>query len=140
MNYLDKCKEEWKDIIFKSLKSKADEINRVQLIMEIPPQPEMGDIAFPMFPFAKYLRTAPQKIAEELAGEIKASGEELPGSAAAMGPYVNIFLKKESIIENIINEIINKKEKYGITENLSGRKIMCEAAARRGLGGRSLDQ
>ncbi|MEO0650859.1 MAG: arginine--tRNA ligase, partial [Planctomycetota bacterium] len=39
-----------------------------------PPKPEMGDLAFPCFPLAKALKTAPPKIAAELAEKVEASG------------------------------------------------------------------
>ena len=40
------------------------------VVMEPPPQVELGDFAIPMFPFAKPLRSAPLKIAEAIRAEI----------------------------------------------------------------------
>jgi arginyl-tRNA synthetase len=40
------------------------------VVMEQPPQVELGDFAIPMFPFAKPLRSAPLKIAETIRTEI----------------------------------------------------------------------
>jgi arginyl-tRNA synthetase len=40
------------------------------VVMEQPPQVELGDFAIPMFPFAKPLRSAPLKIAEAIRAEI----------------------------------------------------------------------
>jgi arginyl-tRNA synthetase len=40
------------------------------VVLEQPPQVELGDFAIPMFPFAKPLRSAPLKIAEAIRAEI----------------------------------------------------------------------
>ncbi len=126
MNHLDKCKEEWKEIITQSLLAKNKNISRAQVVMEVPPKPEMGDIAFPMFPFAKVFKKAPVEIAEEIIENIKSLEKKLQGTASASGPYVNIYLNRGELSENIITDVLNKKENFGITESLKGRKIMCE--------------
>ena len=36
-------------------------------LLEVPPEPKLGDYAFPCFRFAKALRMAPPKIAQTLA-------------------------------------------------------------------------
>lgn len=46
----------------------ADEI--VGMI-EVPPQSDMGDLAFPCFSLSKALKKAPMAIATEVAGELK---------------------------------------------------------------------
>ena len=38
----------------------------VSSLLEVPPQPELGDFAFPCFTLAKTFKKAPQAIAEEL--------------------------------------------------------------------------
>jgi arginyl-tRNA synthetase len=40
------------------------------IVIEQPPNVELGDFAIPTFPFAKSLRSAPLKIAEEIRGEV----------------------------------------------------------------------
>jgi arginyl-tRNA synthetase len=40
------------------------------IVIEQPPKVELGDFAIPTFPFAKSLRSAPLKIAEEIRGEV----------------------------------------------------------------------
>jgi arginyl-tRNA synthetase len=41
-----------------------------KIIIEQPPKIELGDLAIPIFPFAKPLRMAPLKIAEAIRAEI----------------------------------------------------------------------
>lgn len=56
-----------------------------------PPDPKMGDFAFPCFRLAKALRKPPPAIAAELASSIDTSG--IVESAQAAGPYVNVRLR-----------------------------------------------
>ena len=37
-----------------------------ELTLQKPPKPEMGDIAFPLFTYAKALKSSPQQIAQTL--------------------------------------------------------------------------
>ncbi|HEY0135646.1 MAG TPA: arginine--tRNA ligase [Nannocystis sp.] len=56
-----------------------------------PPDPAMGDLAFPCFKLAKALRKGPPQIAAELATKL-ASQTGLIAQATAAGPYVNLRL------------------------------------------------
>jgi len=63
-------KEPWKKIIANALNTLmqkagagSNPVTPDQVIAEIPPNPEMGDIGFPMFGFAKTLRKGPPQIA-----------------------------------------------------------------------------
>ena len=54
------------------------------IIPGIPPKPELGDVAFPMFVYAKKLRSAPPKIAADVAAKI----QEQPGlQILTAGPW-----------------------------------------------------
>ncbi len=53
-----------------------------------PPKADMGDFAFPCFRLAKALRSAPPKIAAQIAEAVDASG--VIASASVAGPYVNV--------------------------------------------------
>ena len=65
----------------------ADELNTW---LETPPNPEMGDFAFPCFKLAKTLRKAPPVIAAELAAAFKLP--EGVAKAEPSGGYVNFYL------------------------------------------------
>ena len=88
------------DILKKELK--ADRI-----ILEIPPNPQLGDYAFPCFG----LKRNPKEIANELSKKIKIKG--LIKEIKAVGPYLNFYIDKQKIAEKLIKDIINKKEKFG---------------------------
>lgn len=66
----------------------------VQDALAAPPDPAMGDLAFPCFKLAKALRKAPPQIAADLAARLTAA-DAAPGiiaRAAVAGAYVNLHL------------------------------------------------
>ncbi|MEN8149600.1 MAG: arginine--tRNA ligase, partial [Planctomycetota bacterium] len=69
-------------------------------LVETPKDSKMGDYAFPCFRLAKELRSAPPKIAAELAGEF--AGTALVTSAEAAGPYVNFRLDRTAYCEAVL--------------------------------------
>jgi len=66
-------------------------------LVETPKDPKMGDYAFPCFRLAKELRSAPPKIAADLAA--KFAGTDRVTSAEAAGPYVNFRLDRTAFCE-----------------------------------------
>ena len=112
---------DYKKIISERIKEYVDlELGFIEKLIEIPPQPEMGDYAFPCFQLAKTLRKAPQMIAEDLVNKIDKSGFE---RIENVGPYLNFFVDKATLIKNTIEEVINKGEKYGCSEVGKGKTI-----------------
>ena len=65
-------RETWHDLIESVLRDMAVEAGipapeAGMLIAETPPKPEMGDIAFPLFPFARAFKKAPPVLASTVA-------------------------------------------------------------------------
>lgn len=89
-------------------------------LLEKPKTAQHGDIAFPAFALAKHLRKAPQVIAGEIV-------EQLPQEAfekiEVVGPYINFFLKKDSVSEEILREILEKGADYGNQMTGEGRNV-----------------
>ncbi len=128
---MEDIKITWQKIILENLNKikpeSCDEIKLEALNMEVPPNPEMGDIAFPLFLFAKTFRKAPVKIAEELLNSINESTDTSKyGTAKAVGPYLNIFLAKTEMASSILNKILDENENYGKSNILEQEKIMVE--------------
>lgn len=100
----------------------ADQITAetVYDMLETPPNPSMGDIAFPCFQLAKALRKAPPLIAAELAGEV--SGAPIR-EAKAVGPYLNLFLDQESVARDVIGTILTQGSAYGSRDIGQGRNV-----------------
>ncbi|NTV24251.1 MAG: arginine--tRNA ligase [Nanoarchaeota archaeon] len=85
--------------------------------IEVPPNTDLGDYAFPCFSLAKELKKSPIAIAQELAGKIKP--DSYISSAKATGPYVNFFVKKESLSEKVLKDVFEKKKRYGANDKKS---------------------
>ncbi len=91
-------------------------------LLETPPNREMGDVAFPCFSLAKIFRKSPQIIAEELSGKVK---DEMI-SAKATGAYLNFYFNRAKFAVNLIEQILEQKEKYGESKVGEGKNIVVD--------------
>lgn len=78
--------------------------------LEAPKSSQLGDVAFPTFTLAKALRKAPQQIAADIVATINQEGFE---KVVATGPYVNFFLDKVSTSQDILSDVLSKKNTFG---------------------------
>ncbi len=93
------------------------------LISEVPPSIELGDICYPMFKYAKALRSSPVKIAELV---IKAIVKpDFVERFEIKGAYINVFLNRLSIAGPFLKNIIDKGLIYGKSES-NNRSVMIE--------------
>ncbi len=94
---------------------------------EIPPDPAMGDVGFPMFAFAKAVRMGPPAIAGEVVKILLANPAALAlGTSKQVGPYVNVFLAKGNVAGKILSDILSSGDAFGRTGTLAGKRIMVE--------------
>ncbi|MDR2535815.1 MAG: arginine--tRNA ligase [Treponema sp.] len=102
-------------------------IETAQIIVEIPPKLEMGDLGFPMFSFAKVLKKGPpciaQGVAAKLAEEKRNSAE---GTFTAEGPYVNVRLNRGKAAAEVLEKLLDEHTPYCRPETLKGSRIMVE--------------
>ena len=113
--------DEFKEEIIKFLK-KETKLESIEL--EVPPNSEMGDYAFPCFVLAKEWKKAPNEIAQELSKKFKPT--KLINEAKPMGPYLNFFVNKGKITEETIREVLKQKDKYGSGNIGKNKKILLE--------------
>ena len=85
-------------------------IDDILSMFEYPPDSNLGDIAFPCFKLSRILRKAPPVIAKEISEKFKS---DVVAKAEAVNGYLNIFVTNDYLINNVLYEIENKKEKYG---------------------------
>ena len=106
--------------------SKASEIDENELYgyLEVPPNKEMGDYAFPCFKLAKTLKKAPPAIATELKEKIICN--EYIKDVQIAGGYLNFFINEESMIEEVLKSIDEQKESYGSSNIGEGKNIIVE--------------
>jgi arginyl-tRNA synthetase len=98
-----------------------------RIIAEVPPNPEMGDIGFPMFSYAKLLRRGPPQIAGQVCVRLAAERTGAGGSFEAQGPYVNVRLDRPAIVQEILGEVLAGGDfTFGRPGTLTGKKVMVE--------------
>lgn len=105
------------DLITDSIKELDRET--VSRILEIPPQEDMGDFAFPCFQLTKIFRKAPNIIAQEVAEKIKKT--DFVSKTAAMGPYVNFFIDRTMFVSEMLKQV--SVDNYGSSEIGCGKTI-----------------
>jgi arginyl-tRNA synthetase len=80
------------------------DIETVVAMIEMPPNPEMGDLAFPCFTLAKTLKKAPQVLASEIVFQIDSNLGEQFSKVHAVGPYVNVFVNMSDYVKEVLVE------------------------------------
>ncbi|WP_048715646.1 arginine--tRNA ligase [Streptococcus sp. 343_SSPC] len=95
-------------------------------LLEQPKSSDLGDIAFPAFSLAKIERKAPQAIAADIAEKIDASHFE---KVVATGPYVNFFLDKSQISDQVIKSVIEAGADYGQQDEGHGGNITIDLSS-----------
>lgn len=87
------------------------ELEEIISLLEIPPNVEMGDYAFPCFRLAKEFRKAPNQIAADLAGKLE-HADSLK-EITSLGGYINFFLNKDIWVKDIIEKCLVQGEDFG---------------------------
>ena len=105
--------QDFKIEVAQALKSKIEDLTLEEIVelIEIPPNSDMGDYAFPCFKLAKVFRKAPNMIASDLAENIAVEGAVSKVEPA--GGYVNFFVNKSQLAKTVINDVLTKGKKYG---------------------------
>lgn len=113
----------FKEIIAKKISIATEiDINELENYIEIPPNKEMGDYAFPCFKLAKTLRKSPMMIAEEIKGKIEL--DEYIIKVEIISGYLNFYINKNALTKIVLDEFNNKKEKFG-SSNIGEGKTIC---------------
>ncbi|MHC4841576.1 MAG: arginine--tRNA ligase [Planctomycetota bacterium] len=87
----------------------AAELSAEKLIAGLarPPKPDMGDLTFATFRFAKPAGLNPAEMANSLLVDAPTSGV-LITSATAAGPYLNLTLDRKAVMAAVLSEIESK--------------------------------
>ena len=97
--------------------------DEIMLMFEYPPEPKMGDLAFPCFRLSKVLRKSPVQIAQMLAADFSCAYCE---HAEAVNGYLNIYLDKNVYTYEILNEILKVKNNYGSSDIGNGKTVLLD--------------
>ena len=89
-------------------------------LLAVPPDPAMGDYAFPCFRLAKALRMAPPKIAQTLAdgwteGDV--------ARVEAVNGYLNFFLNRVNFARDTLCTVLQAGERYGASDEGAGKTV-----------------
>lgn len=119
---------DFKSIIANAI-SKVVNINTTEIEMSIekPKGSENGDYAFPCFRLAKELHKAPQMIANDIKENIKVDENQIT-KIEVVGGYLNFFINKEILVEEVLNEMSEDKE-YGKSTIGNGKNIVIDYSA-----------
>ena len=96
-------------------------VEGVESFLETPPNPDMGDFAFPCFKLSRTLRMGPPAIAAKLAAAI--SSDEVIDRVECVGGYLNFFLHKSGYAQSIVERVLQQGDRYGSSDEGQGRVI-----------------
>ena len=109
-------KQEILKLLEKATKLKEEEVEN---LISIPPDPKLGDYAFPCFKLGKN----PKEAADKLKKKIKLP--KFLSKTEVVGPYLNFFLNEAVLAEETLDKIFKEKEKYGKSKSKK-EKVMIE--------------
>lgn len=118
IDFKDKIAEE----ISKKLELTKEDIKE---FIEIPKDTKMGDYALPCFKLAKEMKKSPVIIANEIKEKIDMPNKYISKIEAVNG-FLNIFINNKMLIENVLDEMESKDEKYGSSDLGKGKNIIVE--------------
>ena len=88
--------------------------------LAVPPDPAMGDYAFPCFRLAKSLRMSPVQIAQRLADGWPHAEV---ARAEALNGYLNFFLNRGNFARETLETVLAAGERYGSGDEGAGKTI-----------------
>ncbi|MBQ3574963.1 MAG: arginine--tRNA ligase, partial [Clostridia bacterium] len=91
--------------------------------LEIPPNTEMGDYAFPCFKLSKALRKSPMMISDALAAGIKA---DYLGKVESVKGYLNFFIDRATYAEKVLDAVLTQGENYGSDNSGAGKTVVLD--------------
>lgn len=105
-------------------KNVAIELEQIYSMIEIPPQTDMGDYAFPCFQLAKTMRKAPAQIATELATAVQKLS--FIKHIEQKGGFLNFFIDPTAFIYEMIQQTIKEGEQIGSSKEGEGKTVLVE--------------
>lgn len=118
------------EVLKKPLKEVGIKLKEKEILssIEVPPTLDMGDFAFPCFPFSEELKKSPHEIAMELREKIGSSKASNNFSDIQVkGGYLNFFIDRATFSGQAVVEILKQEEKFGSSNNYGkGKKAVVE--------------
>ncbi len=92
----------------------------IAALLEVPPDPAMGDYAFPCFKLSKALRMGPPMIAKKLSEAV--SRPEV-ARVECVGGYLNFFFNRENFARELLGAVLAAPEKWGASDAGAGKTV-----------------
>lgn len=98
--------------ISKILKNNIEQLSEQEIMdmLEVPPNPEMGDFSFPCFKLSKIFRKAPQMIATEICEKIEKT--DFIKEVKVLSGYVNFYVNSDIMIKQTLDKVLSEKDEY----------------------------
>lgn len=97
---------------------------KIESLIEIPPEERFGDYAFPCHVLSKELKRSPQEIAKDISSQLKP--KELTEEIFPIGPYINFKVNRQRFAEFVLQEIFDKTDEYGSDISGKGKTIVMD--------------
>lgn len=92
-------------------------------LLEVPPDPSLGDYAFPCFKLSKALRMGPPMIAQKLAA---APHDERIARVQCVGGYLNFFFNRENFARELLSAVMAAPERWGSGTAGAGKTVVLD--------------
>ncbi|NLA27259.1 MAG: arginine--tRNA ligase, partial [Firmicutes bacterium] len=102
------------------------EKSRVTELLEIPPDPEFGDLAFPCFSLAAQRKQSPAAIAAKLGDSLSGWQGSFWEKASARGPYLNFHLHYPVFSRDLLKRIHAEGPAFGKSDRGKGGVIIID--------------
>ena len=90
-----------------------EDLPKTLALFSAPPNPALGDLAFPCFAMSKVLKKSPADIAQKLAQSTMSQDLPFVASVQAQGPYLNIHLNREWFTQAVLAQVVKQGRAYG---------------------------
>ncbi|QYR23831.1 arginine--tRNA ligase [Paenibacillus sp. sptzw28] len=94
-------------------------------ILELPPNPELGDVAFPCYTLSRQWKRPPAAISEELA--IRINEQPTGIRAEAKGPYLNLFFEPLQWVPRLLETILHPD--FACSDEGDGRRVVIDLSS-----------
>ena len=98
------------------------------ITIEMPPDPKMGDYAFPCFALSKLLKKNPAEISKDISALMPKKLLWL-SEIKTLGPYLNFFINRDFLAEQTVDLVLQQKKDYGSSEEGRKKKIVIDMSS-----------
>jgi arginyl-tRNA synthetase len=104
----------------------ALEASRISELLEVPPDPEFGDLAFPCYVLASRRQQAPASIAASLSQVLSGRRGVFWEKAVPKGPYLNFFIDPLSFGREVLRQVLSRRADYGRSSRGRGQTVVID--------------